>query len=95
MKISGYMNEVEWDGATLTARGTNKASRIALAGEDHAAGDVVIPRGAMASVRFKDASRLVNGNLTISTEQGRRYQLHFRRKHADDFRALAAELGAL
>ncbi|HLR94716.1 MAG TPA: hypothetical protein VK053_09335 [Jiangellaceae bacterium] len=40
-KISGYMVEVEWDGQTLRARGTNKASHFALIGpadiniEDH------------------------------------------------------------
>lgn len=32
MKISGYMNEIEWDGRTLRARGTNKTSHFALVG---------------------------------------------------------------
>jgi hypothetical protein len=49
----------------------------------------------MADVRFKDANALVNGNLTIWTTDGKKYQLHFRTKHRDNFRALAAQLGAI
>jgi len=32
MKLKGYMCEVEWDGQTLRARGTNKAAHLALLG---------------------------------------------------------------
>ncbi len=34
MKITGHMVEVEWDGSTLRARGTNKASHFALMGQN-------------------------------------------------------------
>jgi hypothetical protein len=88
----GYMVEADWDGATLVARGTNKMGRVALAGEGHADGDVVLPRESIADVTFKKASRMVNGNLTVRTVDGRKYQLHFRRKTADQFDALHAAL---
>lgn len=84
----GYMVEAEWDGRQLRARGTNKASQVALAGQDHAAGDVVIPAGEIASARLKPASMMTNGNLIVRTVDGRKVQLHFRRKQADDFQAL-------
>jgi hypothetical protein len=87
------MIEVQYDGETLRVHGKNKAARVALAGEDHAT-DVIVPRVAIAQVKFKDANPLVNGNLIVTTNEGRRYQLHFRRKQRDDFRELAKALGA-
>lgn len=91
----GYMVEVEWDGHTLTARGTNKASRVALRGQDHAAGDLVLTREQMEQVTFKPANPLVNGTVVIHARDGKKYQLHFRRKQADGFRELATALGAV
>ena len=122
MKVNGYMIEVEWDGQTLRARGTNKASHRALMGqtdvdvneyvsEDQSKTDMV--KGGVAAIRdthriadelvldadeftvekFKTANPLVNGNLVLRDVRGRRYQLHFRRKHNDDFTALAQALG--
>lgn len=95
MKIQGHMIEVDWDGHALRARGTNKAAHVALRGQNHAAGDVVLPREAIASVTFKGANPLVNGNLTVTATDGQKYQLHFRRKHASQFEALARDLRAL
>jgi len=126
MKITGYMNEVEWDGRTLRAKGTNKAAHHALLGvndvdfEDYVKKDEAKSLGA-AEVRargkqaikdtlsvpdalvldadeftvekFKTANTLVNGQLVLRTREGRKYQLHFRKKHNDDFAALAASLG--
>ena len=37
MKVEGYMVEAEWDGQSLTARGTNAMGRTALLGQDHKA----------------------------------------------------------
>lgn len=122
MKISGYMNEVQWDGQTLRARGTNKAAHLALMGPnevdaddyvqaDQTRGDMV--KGGARAIRdtaalpdelvldadeftvekFKTANALVNGQLVLRTREGRKHQLHFRRKHNDGFAALAAELG--
>ena len=95
------MVEAEWDGQTLRMRGSNKASHYALAGftSDPESGmpvrhegDVVVERADIASVDIKDASRLTNGCLTITTRAGRTFQMHFRRKQAGDFVALAQAL---
>jgi hypothetical protein len=93
MKIEGYMTEVDFDGQTLRVHGKNKPARIALAGEDHDQ-DVVLTREQIQRVELKDASRMVNGNLRVHTTGGKTYQLHFRRKQAEGFRALAEALGA-
>lgn len=124
MKISGYMNEIEWDGQTLRARGTNKTSHRALMGqtdidmndyvtEDQSkvgmvkglgaairdthriADELVLDAGEFTVEKFKTANPLVNGNLVLRDARGRKYQLHFRRKHNDDFTALARALGAV
>lgn len=89
------MVEAEWDGRALTARGTSRAGRVALLGEDHADGQVVIPRERIGSVVLKEPRvfGLVNGNLVVTTTDGRRYQLHFRRKSVGEFRALAEAVG--
>lgn len=89
------MVEVEWDDETLVARGTNKVGQVALRGPNADEGDVALDRHEIAHVEFKDASRLANGNLVVHATTGEKYQLHFRRKQADDFRWLAGELGAV
>jgi len=91
------MTEVEYEEDVLTVRGKNKAARIALAGPDHGSGDVVVSRADIASAKFVP-TRLagsVNGNLIITTTQGERYQLHFRKKQQSDFENLARTLGAV
>lgn len=93
--IQGYGIDVDYDGQTLRVHGRNKAARIALAGIDHDEGDVVVPLEQVAAVDFKDASMLVNGNLKVTTTAGATYQLHFRRKQADEFRELAGRLHAV
>lgn len=87
----GYMIEGSWDGEVLKVRGTNKASRVALAGADHDQ-DVVVPKSDLTDVSLKDASVLTNGNLCVTTRDGKTYQLHFRRKQQAEFSALAEEL---
>jgi hypothetical protein len=93
MNVTGYMIDVQWDGETLRVHGKNKAARVALAGEDHAT-DVVVPREEIVEVKFRDASALVNGQLTVSAADGRKYRLHFRRKQRNGFRELGRALGA-
>lgn len=56
--------------------------------------ELVLTRDDMASVEFKQATRLTNGRVRIRTHVGGDHQLHFRRKGNDDFEALARELGA-
>lgn len=92
--MDGYMIDVQCDAQTLRVRGKNKLARVALAGEAHGDGDVVIPRADIASVKFKGANMMVNGNLIVTTTAGARYQMHFRRKQMADFEALARELEA-
>lgn len=92
MNIQGYMIDVDYDGTVLRVHGKNKPARIALAGEAHGDGDVVVPRERIAAVDLKDASMMTNGNLRVTTVDGQKYQLHFRRKQAEGFRALADQL---
>lgn len=93
--MDGYMIDVECDEEILRVRGKNKAARVALAGEAHSEGDVVIPRSTIATVTFKGASMLVNGNLIVTTTDGKKCQMHFRKKQQADFRSLAQELGVV
>lgn len=69
---------------------------MALLGEDHADGQVVIPRERIGSVVLKEPRvfGLVNGNPIVTTVEGRRFQLHYRRKSAEEFRALAESLAS-
>lgn len=83
----GYMLEAEFDGQTLTARGTNKASHHALAGPGHK-GDVVLNVRDIASLGYKKANPITNGEVTVVTHSGAKHQLHFRRKQGADFEAL-------
>jgi hypothetical protein len=91
-QFDGYMITVSWDGATLRVHGKNKMARVGLSGADHAE-DVLVTRGQMADVQFKAASMLMNGAVTIRTDQGRKYILHFRRKQQPAFAQLAQSLG--
>lgn len=88
------MVEAEWDGQSLTVRGTTKPGRMALLGEDHALGEVTLQHGDIAGVELKSPKVMgvVNGNLVVRTVQGKRYQLHFRKKDAAQFTALAEAL---
>jgi len=105
--MDGYMIDVQCDEQTVRVHAKNKAARGALTGwdvtltgddESHVqvragATDVEIPRSEIAGVTFKKANPLVNGNLIITTNEGKKYQLHFRRKQQTDFERLANELG--
>lgn len=95
-QIRGHLVEVTWDGTTLTANGTTKASQVVLRGEQRNEGPAVLTRDQITEVTFKDASALVNGRLPgrAPAPDGARYILHFRRKLAEPFRAFAAEVGA-
>lgn len=92
MHLRGYMIEVTLDDDALTVEGTNKASRIALRGQHHGDGPVVVPRADIASVEHKGANPMVNGKVTVNTHAGEKYQLHFRRKSRDEFAGLFAQL---
>lgn len=94
MELQGYMLKVQWDGQTLRARGTTKASRMALMGREHDDGDLVLTREQITEARYKKAGLMTNGRLVLRDWSGRKYQLHFRRKQRDGFDALARELGA-
>jgi hypothetical protein len=106
--MDGYMIDVECDKQTLRIHAKNKGAQRALTGWDvtldetgdiksrvqvqGGAADVEVPRSEIATVTFKNASPLVNGNLTVTTTGGKKYQLHFRRKQRADFERLAQEL---
>lgn len=92
MNVNGYGVEAEWDGRQLVARGTNKATRVALRGAEHDQGDLVVPAAELASVELREAGKLTNGRLTVHTTGGASYRLNFLRKHAEGFRQLHTEL---
>lgn len=92
MNFTGYMIEGTCDDQALMVRGKNKAARIALAGEGHADGDVVIPRASIAAVNTKEPSMMVNGKVVVTTTAGQKVQMHFRKKQHDDWAALARAL---
>lgn len=54
--------------------------------------ELVLPAGTFRVIQVKQPSRLLNGRIVIQTDAGRKYQLHFRRKQADDLNRLAAAL---
>lgn len=87
----GYLIDVDYDGQQLRVHGRNKAARIALAGQDHE-NDVVVAVSDIERVDFRDANALVNGAVVVHTRDGRKYQLHFRRKQRDAFRELSSTL---
>ena len=93
--MDGYMIDVQCDADTLRVHGKNKAARIALAGAAHGDGDVVIARSSIADVMFKGASVMTNGNLIVTTIDGHKYQMHFRKKQMAGFQTLAKDLGAV
>lgn len=92
--VRGYTVEAEWDGATLTARGTNKLGRVGLFGPDHARGEISFTKGDVTSVEFRDANPLVNGRLTVHTTNGKKYMLSFRRRDRAAWRALYEQVQA-
>lgn len=103
MKLNGYMIEVELTDTELRAKGMNKAPHAALVkAEDLAAATlekdqawkdvVVIPRADIASVENKAAGALVNGKVTVTTTEGRKVQLHYRKKSNGDFARLVEAL---
>lgn len=92
MNVRGYMIDVTLTDETLTVEGTNKPARMALRGDQHGDGPLVIPRADITGVEHKKANALVNGAVTVKTTNGDRYVLHFRKKSQDDFAELAAAL---
>lgn len=93
LTVDGYGVSVQWDDSILRVHGNNRATRIALAGKDHA-DDVVVPTAAIAAVQFKPAKMLTNGAVTVHTGDGRKYVLHFLKKHQPGMEQLARALGA-
>ena len=92
--IQGYMIQVEVSEEALTVTGANKAARIALRGQHHDDGPLVIRRDQIAGAELRDANAMVNGRLTIRTADGTTAKLNFRKKQAPGFRELAAQIGA-
>jgi hypothetical protein len=113
------MVEIEWDGETLKARGTNKVSHFALLGQTEVDIDdstnedesikgqwkgvgkalkdgaklrlpeyLILNRGEFTVTKFTTGNPFTNGNLTLQTPAGKKYQFHFRRKSNDEFSEL-------
>jgi hypothetical protein len=92
MNVQGYGVEVEIADDALTATPTNRASKIALLGQDRKDGSVTIPFNEVADIAWKDASMMTNGCLTVTTLEGREYKLHFLKKHTKGFETLLQAL---
>ncbi|MEE6280193.1 hypothetical protein [Georgenia sp. MJ170] len=103
----GYMVEATLTPTELRVRGTNKASQLALHGPDAVSHDgernhftppdvLVIPRDQIARVEHTapKALGLVNGHLVVHTTAGKKYEIHYRKKTADQFAPLVAALSA-
>jgi len=105
------MIDVQYDEQALRVHAKTKAARFALTGAKseavvgddgkahvqttRGAEDVEILRANIAGATLKSASMMVNGNLVVTTTDGGKFQLHFRKKQQADFDALAQELGAV
>ncbi|WP_152203637.1 hypothetical protein [Georgenia thermotolerans] len=59
MKLRGYMCEVEWDGHTLRARGTNKAAHFGLMGPSDVDVDDYVHEGQSDRETVKGMGRAV------------------------------------
>lgn len=94
MEISGYMIKIRFDGHTLQVHPTSRPAAVALLGEQHRDGDLVLPADQIASATFKPAGLLTNGRVVVRDVIGRRYVLHFRRKQQPGMAELAQQLGA-
>jgi len=90
--MDGYRIDVECDEQSLRVRAKNNAARVALTGEAHGDGAVVIPRSMIADAKFKAASMFVTGKLSVRTTDGHKYRMHFRKKQQGDFERLTREL---
>jgi hypothetical protein len=102
------MPEITADGygvtATLTptelrARGTNKATHLALVGPESPHlenGTLVLPVDLIARVQHARPKMggLVNGHVVIHLHDGRQYEMHYRAKH-NEFQDLAESLVSL
>ena len=94
--MDGYRIDVECDEQSLRVRAKNNAARVALTGEDHGDGALVIPRSTIFGVKFKAASMLIKGRLSVTTTDGHKYRMHLRKKQQGDCERLGEELdGAL
>jgi hypothetical protein len=109
--VDGYMIDVQYDEQTLRVHAKNSAARFALTGAKSEAvmgdddryhvqtrageTDIEIPRANIAGATFKGANMMVNGNLIVTTTDGGKFQLHFRKKQQAGFETLARELGAV
>ena len=108
--MDGYMIEVEYDDAALRIHAKNKVAQMALSGaatkvvehddgsphlQTRMGGDVEVPRTDIARATYKKATALTNGSLTVTTNDGAKYQMHFRKKQQADFRDLAQQLGVV
>ncbi|TAK70637.1 MAG: hypothetical protein EPO13_01820 [Actinomycetota bacterium] len=93
MVIAGYLIEVDYDGDALRVHARTKAAAVAFGGKDHGQ-DATVPVREMRTVALKEAGRLIQGNLAVTTKDGRRYLLQYRRAQQPQFTALYADLRA-
>lgn len=76
-RLDGYGSEADFDGQTLTLRAKGGAGAIALFGTSKQR-ETTISRSRIWSVKYGEATRMINGRLDLMTDDGKRYQLHFR-----------------
>jgi hypothetical protein len=89
--MDGYGVKVDFDGVTLRAGGSNRATRTALNGPE-GGHDVALTLDVIAGLDLKDAGRLTNGSLRVMARGGPTFQLHYLGKHAEEFSALHQQL---
>lgn len=94
LRVTGYGIDAEYTDRTLTITPTSAMGRVALVGHDKGRVPVVLERDDIVRLDYKRATALVNGTLVLRTRDGQKYQLHFKKKTADQFDALHAALEA-
>lgn len=94
MKVEGLTVTADWDGTTLRARGRNGPAHRKFARDIAHEGDVLIPRNRVVRAWMRPATRMTNGLLGVRTDDGRTFEIQFRRKQAEGFDRVARDLGA-
>jgi hypothetical protein len=99
LSAKGYGIEATLTPHELRARGTNKATHLALVGPEsphEEDGHLVLPLDQIASVQHTrpKMAGFVNGHVVVRTVDGRKYEMHYRAKKQAGFADLGDALAA-
>lgn len=93
-RLDGHGVVVEFDGETLRVTPTSRVSAMALGGKKGET--LALAPHEIAGVDFKEATRLVNGKVTVQETSGAKREIHFTwQKAGNAWRELAEMLAGL